>query len=408
MKKFIKLFAIAACLAAVTSCVKDDTGNGKEPTEPNKLTDLVIPAGFDWRTSKEIQCSFIPLSYGTRVKLFTASDCSENCLLANLYISSESNTFTLTVPKSNAELYMQYMQTSGAYKVVTVTVSDKMTITIPNDCKAEKIVSNTKAVSSSTTSSDTRFRGTMLFEDLYPNLGDYDFNDLVVAFDNAVKVRKGILGEISIVLDIVAAGGSLPNDVYIRVEGVNSNQVGDLTVIPKEDKTTKEKDIIKVEKVKNPTTNDSELILHVTANLNTLYFNTDRKYNGPKQTVGCTITFNPITSVKYDGKDIFDIFIGRPLENGNILEIHERQYGSTFMAGSNGVLPGNYKFEGNFVWAIKVIGSKWDNDFKAFPFPYEKEPFMDAYPNFKSWVTTSSPQDWYMSGINDKLIKVNY
>ncbi|MEG0517342.1 MAG: LruC domain-containing protein [Bacteroidales bacterium] len=405
MKKFIKLFAIAACLVAVASCVKDNTGNGEEPTEPKKLTDLVIPANFDWRTSKEIQCTFTPLSYGTRVKLFTASDCTENCLLADLYISKESNTFTLTVPKANTELYMQYMQTSGAYKMINITVSDKVNITIPNDCKAEESVLDTKATSSSTTST-TRIRGTMLFEDLYPALGDYDFNDLVVAFDNAVKVEKGILGEISIILNVVAAGGSLPNDVYIRVEGVNSNDVGDLIVLPNKDKETKKEDIIKVEKVKNPTTVDSELILHVTTNLATIYSNTDRKFAGDRQTVGCTITFSPIRSVKYNGKDIFDIFIGRPLSDGNILEIHERQYGSTFMAGSAGVLPGKYMSEGNFVWAIKVIESKWDWNFKAFPFPYEKEPFMDAYPKFKDWLTTQNPSDWYMSGIADKLIQI--
>jgi LruC domain-containing protein len=68
--------------------------------------------------------------------------------------------------------------------------------------------------------------GTLLFEDLWPSLGDYDFNDLVVDYRiNRVTDAKGEVVEIITDLKTRASGAGYRNGFGIEFSGVSPDQV---------------------------------------------------------------------------------------------------------------------------------------------------------------------------------------
>ena len=67
--------------------------------------------------------------------------------------------------------------------------------------------------------------GTLMFEDLWPAYGDYDFNDLVVNYkmqlypNNKNMVKEMILG-----IRVKAIGGSLPYDLCLAIKGIKGRR----------------------------------------------------------------------------------------------------------------------------------------------------------------------------------------
>lgn len=62
--------------------------------------------------------------------------------------------------------------------------------------------------------------GTVLFEDNYPQKGDYDFNDYVITYNLDVKFCKRKLSKIEVELKFVAKGGELPYEPYLCLSGI--------------------------------------------------------------------------------------------------------------------------------------------------------------------------------------------
>ena len=68
--------------------------------------------------------------------------------------------------------------------------------------------------------------GTLMFEDLWPAYGDYDFNDFVVNYkmqlypNNKNMVKEMILG-----IRVKAIGGSLPYDLCLAIKGIKAGEI---------------------------------------------------------------------------------------------------------------------------------------------------------------------------------------
>ncbi|MFA9214316.1 MAG: LruC domain-containing protein [Candidatus Methylacidiphilales bacterium] len=72
--------------------------------------------------------------------------------------------------------------------------------------------------------------GTLMFEDLWPSRGDYDFNDLVVdyRFNTIVNANNNVV-EVEYTFITRAIGGSLHNGFIFQLDGINSNKITSVT-----------------------------------------------------------------------------------------------------------------------------------------------------------------------------------
>jgi len=70
----------------------------------------------------------------------------------------------------------------------------------------------------------------LMFEDLWPSLGDYDFNDLVVDYRfNTVTNAANNVVEVVYTIVTRAIGGSLHNGFAFQLDGINSNKITSVT-----------------------------------------------------------------------------------------------------------------------------------------------------------------------------------
>jgi LruC domain-containing protein len=68
--------------------------------------------------------------------------------------------------------------------------------------------------------------GTLMFEDLWPSVGDYDFNDLVVAYRmNTVTDAKNNIVEIKFEITPKAIGASFNNGFGFMLNGIASDKI---------------------------------------------------------------------------------------------------------------------------------------------------------------------------------------
>ncbi len=72
--------------------------------------------------------------------------------------------------------------------------------------------------------------GTLMFEDLWPGKGDYDFNDLVVNYQyNTVTNAANQVVEVRYSFVTRAVGGSLHNGFAFQLDGINPNRITSVT-----------------------------------------------------------------------------------------------------------------------------------------------------------------------------------
>jgi LruC domain-containing protein len=72
--------------------------------------------------------------------------------------------------------------------------------------------------------------GTLLFEDLWPGLGDYDFNDLVLSYrTNKVTNAQNKVVELKIVYIVRATGSSFQNGFAFQLDNLNPNLITAVT-----------------------------------------------------------------------------------------------------------------------------------------------------------------------------------
>jgi LruC domain-containing protein len=70
------------------------------------------------------------------------------------------------------------------------------------------------------------YSGTLAFEDLWPSIGDYDFNDLVVDYDfNIIKNNQEVVKSINATFIIQAFGAAVHKGFGFTLPKVNPNDV---------------------------------------------------------------------------------------------------------------------------------------------------------------------------------------
>ncbi len=238
------------------------------------------------------------------------------------------------------------------------------------------------------------------YEDQYPNLGDYDFNDLVVAY----RVDFGLNEEMEVITIsaegyLIARGGSYDHSWHLRIalpEGSQADGTFQLYIPP-------------------GSTSGSELIQYIDTSSGldiTLFNNTTSLFFDPA---------SPFTNTIWDSEHIlghkfsFEITLSNPVALSEIdqapfdpylyvhntnLEIH-LEGKSPVMASSDNISRGLTSFsdENGYPFAL-VFPEDW-------LFPNEYVDIGAAYPQLLEYIQSNrqSKLDWYKNGVTTGITK---
>jgi LruC domain-containing protein len=274
--------------------------------------------------------------------------------------------------------------------------------------------------------------GKVFFEDMYPYLGDYDFNDVVINYEaTAWKSGSGITNKMVYNFEQIADGGTYLNGIGLAFDELLATQVSNVEF--GDAAGTFEEDDAAVFILSQ----NSEWSGHTF--VNTI----------PTQTP-ITEYLNYSVSFEINGATASDIFWGsaldlfifqnesdgsrneihlkykRPTSKANALKIGEGDditllentlfYGNQWSNGTNSLrywastmaqsdtfmVPASsvtYTDRNGYPWAMHL-----NNQVKH---PYEKIPITEAYPNFSSWIGSGglTATQWFESFISGKVFE---
>ncbi len=235
-------------------------------------------------------------------------------------------------------------------------------------------------------------RQTVAFEDLWPNMGDFDFNDMVVS--NLVEYghdAQGNLVDATFKVRVDAFGGGFSSGVAVVLLQPNKQPLqgniiasvtGDATIDPQ-------------------VTNGLVVFDNVRTALDQPYQNNGEGPDGEPQEFVFTVTFSGNINEKLV---IPDFYIFRSTDRGH--EIHLDGFGPT--AAANPALfntgddfNGTYNTKKGLPWAVELIypGTIF------FKHPLEKVDILVAYPNFQQWAESKGAKQvgWMVHPNNGKV-----
>ena len=384
MKIKLLILPLVAIVVAAGSCVKNpETPQPDGPqTDPGTVKEMAVPAGFDWKMSRGITCNFAS-AHLTRVYVASAADAEP---FAVVFAGDGAEPVTLNVPVPVKSLYVKYEKAAGAAKTTEST---------------------TRAGYAGSNGGHILYPaagwGTLMFEDLWPSYGDYDFNDLVVNYQvDLMMQNKNQAREMFIALCVRAIGGKLPYDLYLSLRGVRPDQIADIKMDDLQN-GAQSCDLVKVN-----SGNSRPAILKfvdIKQNLNkpggTTFLNVrpgEEMKTGDLTVVSFNVTFRNAISTRDLAFDTFDFFIARDDQQQ---EIHlagfepvlfgaDRYRALRTQPTSNANTQSEYYYSNdNLVWGICIPAE--------IPHAYETRDFLTAYPNFAKWAQSGgvSNTDWY-------------
>ena len=401
----------------VSSCLKT---NVEENKVSEKLTDLVIPSDFNWSTSRQVTFS---LSSPKPVKLsiFYAEEDLKNNLLAECIATNEQNDpLILSLPNNIDQVFVKYQKNDGQENIIPLSISlNKVTFVVPNDAKEVEL--STKANSNSEQGVifyPSEGWGTILFEDLFPDKGDYDFNDFVANYIVEVFLQnKNKVYSAYVALNVNAVGGQLPYQFYLQLDGVSSKEISSLEIgenilncpnFTCELVSSNDKDAPAVFLFKNVEKNPNK-----PANSN--YINTEKDYIlefSKLVNVNVKINFKNAIKLENISENKFNFFLAKgsatDLDEIHVSGFAPTKYGESkyndLKKNSSNLSPSDSRYyfsKDNFTWGILVPMS--------IPHTYESIDFMKAYPNFKDWAVSGGTKNknWYLSKYRNNQYMVN-
>lgn len=401
IKTIFKSLLALTTVFALASCAENDVFN---PDKAQNTSSLKVPANFDWTTTRTITTG-ISSPVNTQVSIYSGKECKDNQLLAEVSVSKDKATeISLDLPTSCEAYYIQYPTADGTDVMevkLTSTRAVDYTVVLPENAeigKGDEDKNKDKTDLFFFPAKNTN--GTIMFEDLFPEKGDYDFNDFVVGYnictsltrsdDNNDKISND---GITIKLQIRAIGGLKPYRFGFELSNLPTKYVRDNYNI-KSDGSISFK-LLEQE--------DDAPAIFVVTGANSLkdgsYYNTEKLSETSMPEITCEIVrnnFGDPTAYSHFQRQTdsysFNFFIQNTQTNE---EIHLKGYNVTALANNDNT---NFSTSDNFVWGMKVP--------VLIPHAIEKVDFTEAYPKFASWVTSGGTNnaDWYENYNPDKVI----
>jgi LruC domain-containing protein len=252
---------------------------------------------------------------------------------------------------------------------------------------------------------------TLMFEDLWPGKGDYDFNDLVLNYQyNTVTNASNQVVEVRYNFVTRAVGGSLHNGFAFQLDSINPNKITSVTGSKAVGASWLQLNSNGTEASQGDNANivvfdDAYKLLPTQAGFS--FINT---YQGSpdsgKDTTSIVVKFidNGVVptggAINYSsfGTNLFNPYIILNQVRGKEVHLVDRVPSakvdaSFFGTGQDKSNPGNgsyYKTANNLPWAISVSSS--------IPYPQERTDISEAFLKFIPWATSNgtSNQTWYL------------
>lgn len=242
------------------------------------------------------------------------------------------------------------------------------------------------------------------FEDLWPNTGDFDFNDMVIAY-NMQKVLNADEEVVDVIfkVNVRAVGGSFDNGFGIQLNDINPSAVSTVTG------HELSKSIVTLSANKTEANQDKAVIICFDSPEPTLqratgsFFNTiQANGRGTSDTLSIKVSFSTPQAESALEPDKINPFIFTNGRRG--YEVHLGNFAPTSLAntslfgtGQDDSDPQNgryYKTDNNLPWAISIT--------ETFSYPEEKAPVNVAYKFFNQWAISGGTQktDWYRDEAN--------
>lgn len=238
---------------------------------------------------------------------------------------------------------------------------------------------------------------TLAFEDNWPNVGDYDMNDLVIR--EQLRTIYNANGEVSgfkVSGFIDARGAAFHNGFALRMMGMSPNQVKEATIVIDGQTFAKTPEEYQTDAVL-VFWQDSHTFTQTNESGKCAHFNTVAqctKFSPVAFELDVELN-NPLVSLNHSS---LDFFIFRT--NDRSLEIHFADYPPTdlfddsrfgrFDDTSDANANRYFRSENNLPWALK-IDTNWR-------YPQEYIDVLWAYPEYEQWVESSGEQSpqWYI------------
>lgn len=403
-RKSIFTLSLLLVTLAFTSCEKSVYDADKQPQKEKTVADLVVPTGFDWKMVKNAQCE-ITAQGASDVSVYSDKECTENAMLATLRTDNGSLTIPLSLPANSKEAYLQYETVNGK-KMVLAAAADKDNVihfTLPQDSKPSP---ETRATSggSGIIQYPNGGWGTVMFEDMFPSLGDYDFNDFVLGYQVLFGFCRGERGKsvideaIQFGFQLRAMGGSYPYAPCVRLKKIKAKDIEQIRVYQRFNTSVGE--------VNWSVGPDGEVIMDF-RNLvaatskpsGSTFFNTEKEYLA-KDLPQLNITIFLKNEVDVNSVDFesLDFYLAKA-DHGT--EIHLGGYKpvyDTYPSDNSGLGKDYYYNNKGLIWGLSV------------PAPIahviEKGNFLDAYKDFAAWAMSGGQDkaNWYNGEKNNELL----
>lgn len=404
IKPILKSLLALTTVFALASCSENDVFN---PDKAQNTGSLKVPANFDWTTTRTITTG-ISSPVNTQVSIYSGKECKDNQLLAEVSVSKEKTTeLSLDLPTSCEAYYIQYPTADGTDVMEVKLTSTRADSEVALPEEAGKGIGDgdkNKDITDLFYFPAKNTNGTIMFEDLFPEKGDYDFNDFVVGYNICTSItRSDENGDeisndgITIKLQIRAIGGLKPYRLGFELSNLPTKYVRDNNIITSDGSIS----------FKLLEQEDDAPAIFVVTGANSLkdgsYYNTEKLSETSIPEITCEIVRNnygDLTAFSHFQRQTdsysFNFFIQNTQTNE---EIHLKGYNVTALATNENK---NFSTEDNFVWGMKVP--------VLIPHAIEKVDFTEAYPNFAGWVQSGGENnaDWWYTNINpNKVINPN-
>ena len=378
-------------------------------------------------TNAAPNASPVDASYYTANNNFQLGDTIGNAYVA---YNNDGNSFTLNNLDPNTKYYFSVIEYT--YNVEDPAYASSLALvdsatTIPADTDNDGVVDVEDMYPNDqyrayATSYPANGYGSLLFEDLWPAVGDYDFNDLVIDYKYTV-IANADNNAVEATFKFVtrAIGGALHNGFAFQFNGLNPAKITSITGTKVNGITWTSINQNGTEVGNNtnaniPVIKDAYDLLPTTGGYwfvnvdpNAPDVGTDTTTvvitflnNGTAPQAGTaaasllsSVNFNPYIVVAQErGKEIH-------LANMPPSELMNMGYFGTINDRSNPGANTFYKSEEGLPWALNID--------QSIPYTIEKIDFVSAYPNFFNWASSGATQntDWYLNNngnrVNNKL-----
>ncbi len=228
----------------------------------------------------------------------------------------------------------------------------------------------------------------LAFEDLWPSMGDFDFNDLVLS--NRVVITRNASNELveaSFKVSIDAIGAGIPNGIGLMLYTPNKQAFGTNVIASVSGDATLDP------------ANENGLILcnDVFSILSTYYQNNGVGPTAVPDTLEFTVTFNSNAGSAF----IPELYLFRTANRGHEVHFHGYPETATFNTALRNTVDdnGDFKTETGLPWVIEVVTST------QFLNPLEKVDILDAYPQFQQWAVSGGADNtsWYNTPVFSKV-----